>query len=196
MKAVLTREHPASRYSGQEGSTHMTNHPRKQIPLGMMFILGSLLGLLSSCGPSMPQEPVPLKIGERTFAMRLACDPASRERGLGGVRELPEDEGMIFAFPQRSVRSFWMKDCFIDLDIVFVDDRSRVVDLGQMKAAPPRTANESLAAYEIRLQAGAARSRNPARFVLEFAAGTIAAIGLSIGDRVEFDAETLKSVAK
>ena len=195
MKAVLTREHPASRYSGQEGSTHMT-HPRKQIPLGMMFILGSLIGLLSSCGPSMPQEPVPLKIGERTFAMRLACDPASRERGLGGVRELPEDEGMIFAFPQRSVRSFWMKDCFIDLDIVFVDDRSRVVDLGQMKAEPPRTANESLAAYEIRLQAGAARSRNPARFVLEFAAGTIDAIGLSIGDRVEFDAETLKSVAK
>ena len=174
----------------------MTNHPRKQIPLGMMFILGSLIGLLSSCGPSMPQEPVPLKIGERTFAMRLACDPASRERGLGGVRELPEDEGMIFAFPQRSVRSFWMKDCFIDLDIVFVDDRSRVVDLGQMKAEPPRTANESLAAYEIRLQAGAARSRNPARFVLEFAAGTIDATGLSIGDRVEFDAETLKSVAK
>ena len=196
MEAVLTRENPASRYSGPEGSTHMTKHSRKQITFGMMFILGSLIGLLSSCGPSMPQEPVPLKIGERTFAMRLACDPASRERGLGGVRELPEDEGMIFAFPQRSVRSFWMKDCFIDLDIVFVDDRSRVVDLGQMKAEPPRTANESLAAYEIRLQAGAARSRNPARFVLEFAAGTIDAIGLSIGDRVEFDAETLKSVAK
>jgi uncharacterized membrane protein (UPF0127 family) len=32
--------------------------------------------------------------------------------------------------------------------------------------------------------------------VLEFAAGTIDAIGLSIGDRVEFDTETLKSVAK
>lgn len=166
------------------------------LSLWMIFTLGILVVLLSGCGPSMPQEPVPLRVGERTFAMRLACDPASRERGLGGVRELPTDEGMIFAFPQRSVRAFWMKDCFIDLDIVFVDDRNRVVDLGHMKAQPPRGATESQAAYEIRLQAGAARSRNPARFVLEFAAGTIDAIGLSIGDRVDFDAETLKSVAK
>lgn len=174
----------------------MTTNIRKQNPLGLTIMLGCLIGLLFGCGPSMPEEPVPLQIGERTFAMRLACDPASRERGLGGVRNLPKNEGMIFAFPQRSVRSFWMKDCFIDLDIVFVDDRGRVVDLGQMKAEPPRGADESQAAYEIRLQAGAARSRNPARFVLEFAAGTIDAIGLSIGDRVEFDAETLKSVAK
>ena len=174
----------------------MTTNIRKQNPLGLTIMLGYLIGLLFGCGPSMPEEPVPLQIGERTFAMRLACDPASRERGLGGVRNLPKNEGMIFAFPQRSVRSFWMKDCFIDLDIVFVDDRGRVVDLGQMKAEPPRGANESQAAYEIRLQAGAARSRNPARFVLEFSAGTIDAIGLSIGDRVEFDAETLKSVAK
>ena len=195
MEAELERE-SASRNHDRQASTHMTINPPKRNSLELIFTLGCLIGLLFGCGPSMPQEPVPLKIGERTFAMRLACDPASRERGLGGVQELPENEGMIFAFPQRSVRAFWMKDCFIDLDIVFVDDRSRVVDLGQMKAEPPRTANESLAAYEIRLQAGAARSRNPARFVLEFAAGTIDAIGLSIGDRVEFDAETLKSVAK
>ena len=195
MEAELERE-SASRKHDRQASTHMTINPPKRNSLELIFTLGCLIGLLSGCGPSMPQEPVPLKIGERTFAMRLACDPASRERGLGGVQELPENEGMIFAFPQRSVRAFWMKDCFIDLDIVFVDDRSRVVDLGQMKAEPPRSANESLAAYEIRLQAGAARSRNPARFVLEFAAGTIDAIGLSIGDRVEFDAESLKSLAK
>ena len=195
MEAELERE-SASRNHDRQASAHMTINPPKRNSLELIFTLGCLIGLLFGCGPSMPQEPVPLKIGERTFAMRLACDPASRERGLGGVQELPENEGMIFAFPQRSVRAFWMKDCFIDLDIVFVDDRSRVVDLGQMKAEPPRSANESLAAYEIRLQAGAARSRNPARFVLEFAAGTIDATGLSIGDRVEFDAESLKSLAK
>ena len=195
MEAAHERE-AASRNHDRQASTHMTTNLPKRNPLELIFTLGCLIGLLFGCGPSMPEEPVPLQIGERTFAMRLACDPASRERGLGGVRNLPKNEGMIFAFPQRSVRSFWMKDCFIDLDIVFVDDRGRVVDLGQMKAEPPRGADESQAAYEIRLQAGAARSRNPARFVLEFAAGTIDAIGLSIGDRVEFDAETLKSVAK
>ena len=165
-------------------------------PPWLILMLTFLPSLLLGCGPALPQEPLPLRIGDQTFAMKMACTPATRERGLGGVRELAADEGMIFAFPQRSVRSFWMKDCFIDLDIVFVDDRSRVVDLGQMKAEPPRTPDESQAAYEIRLQTGAARSRNPARFVLEFASGTIDAIGLSIGDRVEFDAETLKSVAK
>ena len=196
MEATPTKVKPASRNHDRQAPTHMTTNPRKRNPLGLISTLGCLIGLLSGCRPSMPLEPVPLKIGERTFAMRLACDPASRERGLGGIRDLPENEGMIFAFPQRSVRAFWMKDCFIDLDIVFVDDRSRVVDLGNMKAEPPRGVEESQAAYEVRLQAGAARSRNPARFVLEFAAGTIDAIGLSIGDRVEFDAEVLKSVAK
>ena len=125
----------ASRNHDPQASTHMTTNPQQRNPLGLIFTLGCLFGLLSGCGPSMPQEPVPLKIGERTFAMRLACDPASRERGLGGVRELPDSEGMIFAFPQRSVRAFWMKDAHRPRHR-FVDDQPG--RSGQMKAEPPR----------------------------------------------------------
>ena len=94
----------------------MTTNPQQRNSSWLIFA-GVSVGLLSGCGPSMPQEPVPLKIGERTFAMRLACDPASRERPRRRSRT-PDRRRHDFAFPQRSVRAFWMKDCFIDLDIV------------------------------------------------------------------------------
>jgi uncharacterized membrane protein (UPF0127 family) len=42
-----------------------------------------------------------------------------RSRGLMGVEELSPLDGMLFVFDTESVRSFWMKDTLIPLDIAF-----------------------------------------------------------------------------
>ena len=47
--------------------------------------------------------------------------------------ELPEGTGMLFVFPSEEMRSFWMSNVYIPLDIAFIDAHSRVVDIKQME---------------------------------------------------------------
>lgn len=42
------------------------------------------------------------------------------------VKNLPENEGMIFVFNQDKEQVFWMKNTFIDLDMVFIDSNKTV----------------------------------------------------------------------
>lgn len=50
-------------------------------------------------------------------------------------QKLPENSGMLFAYPQKTRSSFWMKNTFIDLDIVFMDENLNVVGtIENMKA--------------------------------------------------------------
>ena len=44
-----------------------------------------------------------------------------RGRGLMGVEELSPLDGMLFVFDEEALRSFWMKDTLIPLDIAFFD---------------------------------------------------------------------------
>ena len=44
--------------------------------------------------------------------------PDSRSTGMMGREYL--DGGMLFLFPGIAERSFWMKDCLIHLDIIFI----------------------------------------------------------------------------
>ena len=52
---------------------------------------------------------------------RVADTPAKQERGLMYVTNLPENQGMLFAFEQNQELAFWMKNTLIDLDMVFID---------------------------------------------------------------------------
>ena len=42
------------------------------------------------------------------------------------VTQLPEDEGMLFVFPEETDQLFWMKNTLIDLDMIFVDADNHV----------------------------------------------------------------------
>lgn len=54
-----------------------------------------------------------------TFNIYLATSFEQQRRGLMFVRELPEKTGMLFVYDNESVRSMWMKNTYIPLDIVF-----------------------------------------------------------------------------
>ena len=65
---------------------------------------------------------VPLRI-------EYALTPEEREQGLGGRPEIPEDYGMLFAFPRDALYGFWMKDTLVPLDIFWLDEEGRVVSM-------------------------------------------------------------------
>lgn len=60
-----------------------------------------------------------VKIGENIFVLE---ECKNFQEGLSKKEHLHENEGMLFMFPDKSNRSFHMKDCIINLDILFLED--------------------------------------------------------------------------
>jgi uncharacterized membrane protein (UPF0127 family) len=89
---------------------------------------------------------------------------------------LRPDEGMLFPFEEMAPRAFWMFQTLIPLDIVWLDDNKRIVEIAA-NSPPCRTAPEDCPAY-----GGSAHST----YVLELAAGQAAAHNLAIGSQLEF----------
>lgn len=65
--------------------------------------------------------------------VEIADTPEERSRGLMFRTELPEGRGMLFIFEEQQVRSFWMKNTVIPLDILFFDAGGRLVSIATME---------------------------------------------------------------
>lgn len=65
----------------------------------------------------------------RTIEIEIAEDDASRQRGLMYRRQMTLDQGMLFIFNEEDMRSFWMANTPIPLDIAFVDADAQIVNI-------------------------------------------------------------------
>ncbi len=108
--------------------------------------------------------------GRFRLFLEFAATPAQRAHGLMFRRSLPENFGMLFDFGGTGEVAMWMKNTFIPLDMLFFDERGRVV--GLIADAEPLS--------ERVLSPGV-----PARAVLELPAGSIARYGVRLGDVLE-----------
>ena len=72
-----------------------------------------------------------ISIGDKKYKVKEAKTEEEKEKGLQGVTELPEDEGMLFYFDEDENASIWMKDTLIPLDIIFINDDEEVVYVGE-----------------------------------------------------------------
>jgi uncharacterized membrane protein (UPF0127 family) len=147
-------------------------------------------------------EPVPIgmvrvKLAGKPYLLELATDPASRELGLMGRTSIPPRGGMIFVFPSSEVRvqGFWMKNCPIDMDIVFLDPVGVVTAAHHMKAMI-QAENESDFDYETRCRAANYSSMVPAQFAIELQAGSLERLNLKPGDKIPLDLDQLKGKAR
>jgi uncharacterized membrane protein (UPF0127 family) len=90
----------------------------------------------------------------------VASTEPEREKGLMYVRGMPDHEGMLFVFEDDSVRTFWMKNTYIPLDMIFVDENKRVV--GVVEDAEPMTTTTRTVGkpsrYVVEVNAGWARN--------------------------------------
>lgn len=74
---------------------------------------------------------ITIEIGDKTYKVREAKTEEEKEKGLQGVTELPEDEGMLFYFSPPEDVSMWMKGTLIPLDIIFINKDKEVVYVGE-----------------------------------------------------------------
>ncbi|UTW53316.1 DUF192 domain-containing protein [bacterium SCSIO 12827] len=108
--------------------------------------------------------------GAHPFKVEVAVDDAQRALGLMYRRDLAPDRGMLFDFGREIYISMWMRNTFIPLDMLFIGADGRIGFIRE------RTTPRSLDTIE-------APERN--RAVLEVAAGTVARLGIRVGDRVD-----------
>jgi len=126
------------------------------------------------CSACVAQGPSVVLKSQR-FSVELAETSDKQALGLMFRDELPEDHGMLFIFPSESMRSFWMKNTRIPLDILYFDSNLHLVSMAQ-QAQPCRT--QRCPSY---------RSEGPARYVLELNGGKAAELGVQPGDVLELD---------
>ena len=68
-----------------------------------------------------------IKINDKEYKVKEATSDEEKAKGLQGVSELPEDEGMLFYFDPPEDVQFWMKGVEIPLDIIFIDEDQEVI---------------------------------------------------------------------
>ena len=107
--------------------------------------------------------------GSDTVALyRLEIAETEREvqQGMMWRKHMDGDMGMLFLMPEERMQSFWMKNTYVGLDIIYISSEGGVVSI-QANAQP---FNES-----------PLPSEGPAKIVLELPAGTCAKVGITPG---------------
>ena len=106
------------------------------------------------------------------FQIEIAADEASRERGLMFRESMPSDHGMLFVFDDAQVRTFWMKNTHIPLDILYFDQNYKLVSV-QRRVPPCLNSGNNCPGYP---------SEGEARYALELNAGMADKFGVKAGD--------------
>jgi uncharacterized protein len=107
--------------------------------------------------------------GADTVLAEVAASADERAQGLMYREEVPDGTGMLFVFPDVSVRSFWMKNTYVALDLAFLDPSFNVVDIVQMQP----------------LITDSYTSRAPAMYGLEVRQGWLAENAIAVGARAQ-----------
>jgi uncharacterized membrane protein (UPF0127 family) len=103
------------------------------------------------------------------FEVWVADTPARAEQGLMFVRDLPATFGMVFPLEAPRVETMWMKNTYIELDMLFIDADGHVTKIIE-RAVP--------------LSLETLSSDAPVTAVLELKGGEVARLGLQRGDTV------------
>ena len=152
---------------------HKSNIPIGAKPLiyfGLFFILFFVTVKTLACPLELPRATISIK--GHMLAVELAATPKARVCGLSKRVDLPENQGMLFIYPDLGKRSFWMKDTQIPLSIAFLDDSGLIISIQHMT---PMQIDERY------------RSRQAVRYALEVNQGWFAAHGIEVGDIVELN---------
>jgi uncharacterized membrane protein (UPF0127 family) len=107
--------------------------------------------------------------GTHEFQVEIADDPQERARGLMYRREMADADGMLFDFGSDERASFWMRNTYISLDMLFVEADGTI---------------ESIAKRTTPLSEKSVRSKGQVRFVLEINGGLCDDLGIAPGDMV------------
>ncbi len=160
------------------------NQPYLWLGLGLLLLGCSFTQPVQSELPppalAIAAQPQSLPIGavatiaETRINLEVARTPDQQELGLMHRTSLADDQGMLFPFqPPRPV-GFWMKNCLISLDIIFI----RLGKVVAIAADSPPCTTEPCSIHP---------SGTPIDQVIELRGGRVAELGLKVGDPISVE---------
>lgn len=168
---------------------------RIRILAAVFFMAAVFSSYAGGVGKSDRPKYWPLVINDYLFdKIELALTMDEQIMGLMNRDTLAETGGMLFVYDSMEPRSFWMKNCRFDMDLIFMDAAGTIVSIHRMRAERPRQRSESEEAYYDRLPSY--RSEKPAQFALELLAGQTDLLGLKKGDKLELGTARLLELYK
>lgn len=106
--------------------------------------------------------------------VEIASTPSQQAQGLMFRRELSPDRGMVFMFRRAQKLSFWGVNTYIPLDIAFVDDENRIVEIKDIKPLSERMV----------------QSEQACKMAIEANLGYFNGNNIKLGDYVKIDSES------
>lgn len=169
---------------------------RKTRVVGAALLAAAVVATLPSCTEEVIKDggTYSMQIAGKPFNLKVSSSDPTRMRGLGGVDKIADDGGMIFIFPDSKERKFYMKDCVVDMDIMFLDSLGYVTATYTMPMQPARKPDETETAYDLRLPRYS--SLTPAQYAIELRKGRIAELGIKTREKIPLDLAKLRPAAK
>jgi uncharacterized membrane protein (UPF0127 family) len=151
---------------------------RDQMRLILFYLLLAAAPALvtTPAEPKLERVSVDTAKGAQVFMVEVVREEKERNRGLMFRESMAKDRGMLFDYDPPQEISFWMKNTFIPLDIIFIDVEGKIISIAE-KTTP--------------LSLTPLPSGGEARGVLEINGGLSEKLGIKVGDRVHhalFDA--------
>lgn len=100
----------------------------------------------------------------------VADTPSKQERGLMFRTKIAENEGMIFLFKASSKLTFWGENTYVPLDIAFVSDENKIVEISSISPMSRR----------------AVKSQKECKIAIEANFGFFKKNKIKVGDKVYF----------
>jgi hypothetical protein len=142
---------------------------------GIKFILPALLLVSRPAGAfevpkGAAEASLVLPDGFKVRA-ELALTPEEQSKGLMFRTELREDRGMLFVFEDAGEKNFWMKNTFVELDMIFLNKDLKAGRIfHRVTPSSPGQGDQEVS-----------RVSAPALYVLELAGGAARKHGLKPG---------------
>lgn len=109
---------------------------------------------------------------EENFNLKLytACNELAQQEGLKMIKDMPENQGMLFIYPTEKELNFWMNQTYSPLSIAYLDKDFKVVHVAEM----------------IPLDKTGISSIVPAQYALELNKNRMQELGISEGVTLSF----------
>lgn len=145
--------------------------PRSPIAVRFFLCVATFVGALATVNTQAATlKTERLEIAGHRFTVEVATTQQEWAYGLMFRTHMAADHGMLFVFPDSELRSFWMKNTLIPLDMLFFDANRKLINIA---ADVPPCKVVNCPTYN---------SSAPAKYVLELNGGIAAKLGIKPGD--------------